>query len=120
MLDIKFIRENKDIVIAGAKKKHLDVDINALLKLDDERRELLQAVEKKKETKNKASDRITKGVTDKERYKLIDEMKLIKGELQTEEDKLRKVMKKWQTLMLKVPNIPDMSVQEGKDDSDNK
>ena len=34
MLDIKFIRENKDIVIAGAKKNRINVDIEQLLKLD--------------------------------------------------------------------------------------
>mgnify|MGYP001602934486 FL=1 len=37
MLDIKFIRENKDIVQAGAKKKHVDIDIEKLITLDDER-----------------------------------------------------------------------------------
>ena len=40
MLDIKFIRENKDIVAAGAKKKHITVDIERLLDLDDQRRGL--------------------------------------------------------------------------------
>ena len=47
-------------------------------------------------------------------------MKTIKEELQKEEEKLRKVMEKWQKLMLQVPNIPDMSVPDGKDDADNK
>ena len=45
MLDIKFIQENKDIVIAGAKKKHVEVDIDRLIELDDKRKELQQAVE---------------------------------------------------------------------------
>jgi seryl-tRNA synthetase len=35
MLDIKFIRENKDIVKAGALKKRVEVDIDMLLDLDD-------------------------------------------------------------------------------------
>lgn len=120
MLDIKFIRENKDIIIAGAKKKHSTVDIEALLKIDDQRKELMQAVEKRKAAQNVASDKIAKGVTDTERYKLIDEMKVIKEELQAEEEKLKKVMVKWQELMLQVPNVPDMTVPDGKDDEDNK
>lgn len=120
MLDIKFIRENKDIIKAGAKKKHSNVDIDALLKVDDERRELLQEVEKMKALQNETSDKISKGVTDKERNKLIVEMKETKERLQHEEEKLRTVMAKWQELMLQVPNIPDISVPEGKDDSDNK
>ena len=44
MLDIKFIRENKDIVTAGAKKKHIEVDIDALITLDDERLKFLKEV----------------------------------------------------------------------------
>ncbi len=35
MLDIKFIRENKDLVAPGAKKKHVEIDLDALLALDD-------------------------------------------------------------------------------------
>jgi seryl-tRNA synthetase len=119
MLDIKFIRENKEVIEAGAKKKRMKVDIDKLLDLDDKRKELLQSVEKKKAAQNRASDKISKGVTDKERYTLIDGMKAIKEELQKEEEKLREVMKDWQALMLQVPNIPDISVPDGKDDEDN-
>ena len=44
MLDIKFIRENKDIVQAGAKKKHIEIDIDALIALDDTRLKELKEV----------------------------------------------------------------------------
>jgi seryl-tRNA synthetase len=37
MLDIKFIRENKDLVAMGAKKKHIDFDVAKLIDLDDKR-----------------------------------------------------------------------------------
>lgn len=119
MLDIKFIRENADIVKAGAKKKNIEIDIDLLLKLDDKRRGMMSSVEVKRASQNVASDKISKGVTDSERYELIDEMKKLKEELQKEEEELKKVMKKWQDLMLQVPNVPDMSVPDGKDDEDN-
>ena len=45
MLDIKFIRENKDIVQAGAKKKRVEIDIEKLIALDDERLKELKEVE---------------------------------------------------------------------------
>ena len=48
MLDIKFIRENKDLIEAGAKKKHLKFDVNELLIVDDKRKELLLLTENKK------------------------------------------------------------------------
>lgn len=120
MLDIKFIRENLELVKEGARKKHVTVDFDKLLDSDDARRKLQTTVEEKRAAQNEVSEKISKGVTDKERYTLIEEMKELKKELQTEEEKLREVMKEWQSLMLTVPNIPDMSVPEGKSDADNK
>jgi len=118
MLDIKFIRENKDIVQAGAKKKHLDFDIEKLLAADDKRREFLQIIEKKRAEQNAVSDRVAKA-DPTSRAALIAEMKLVKESMQKEEEKLKEVMKEWQALMLQVPNIPDMSVPEGAGDEEN-
>lgn len=120
MLDIKFIRENLELVKEGARKKHVDVDLNKLISLDDERKTLLKTIEEKRAAQNDASDIIAKGATDKERYKLIEKMKVLKEDLQKEEEKLRSLMTEWQTLMLQVPNIPDVSVPEGEDDTSNK
>lgn len=119
MLDIKFIRDNKELVSAGAQKKHIDFNVDELIKLDDERRELIAAIEKKRAEQNRANDQVVKseGVT---REDLITSMKTLKAEMEKEESSLKEVMKKWQTLMLAVPNIPDMSVPEGKDESENK
>lgn len=47
MLDIKFIRENKEIVQMGAQKKHVDIKVDDLLLLDDKRKEILSSIEKK-------------------------------------------------------------------------
>ena len=119
MLDIKFIRENKDIVQLGAKKKHVDIDISELIALDDKRREALTSIEKKRAEQNAISEKITKA-TPEERQTMIADMKVVKEALQKEEEGLKTVMQNWQTLMLKVPNIPDMSVPEGDTDKDNK
>ena len=48
MLDIKFIRENKDIVKAAATKKHIEVDIDRLIEVDDDRRKRIASFEAKK------------------------------------------------------------------------
>ncbi len=120
MLDIKFIRENKDLIDAGAKKKHLIFDVSELISIDDKRKDLLILTENKKAEQNKFSDQIVKVTDESERAKLILDMKLVKEELMKGEEKLREVMKKWQYLMLHVPNIPDMTVPEGNSDADNK
>ena len=119
MLDIKFIRENKDLVAAGAKKKHIEFNVEELLTADDARRLLQTNIEKMRADQNKASQNVMK-VADAERLQLINEMKKLKEELAKDEEKLKDVMKSWQTLMLQVPNIPDMSVPEGVSDADNK
>jgi len=119
MLDIKFIRDNKDIVQAGAKKKHIDFDVKELLKVDDKRRELLSEVEEMRAEQNKAAEEISKA-DESARAALIAESKTLKETLQKKEEELKEVMTQWQALMLDVPNIPDMSVPEGKSDEDNK
>ena len=119
MLDIKFIRENKDLVKEAARKKLLKVDIDTLLELDDKRLKLLVEVETLRKQQNDFSESIVKVADQTEKAKLIDEMKSVKDALQAKEEELKKIMKEWQTLMLTVPNVPDMSVPEGKDDSEN-
>lgn len=119
MLDIKFIRENKDVVALGAKKKHVKLDLDALITADDQRRELLGSIEKKRAEQNVVSEKIMKA-TDAERASFIESMKHVKAGLQEEEERLKEVMKTWQALMLQVPNVPDMSVPDGDSDADNK
>ena len=112
MLDIKFIRENKDVVEAGAKKKRLDFDVNKLIDVDDKRKELLQKVEDLRAKQNEVSQKIpTASETDKAVF--LEEMKNVKSELTNFEEQLKPVMQEWQSLMLQVPNVPDMSVPEG-------
>jgi seryl-tRNA synthetase len=119
MLDIKFIRENLDLVKMAAKKKRMQVDLDELVKLDESRRALLQVIESKKSEQNAVSPKIAAAGTNEERLKLIEEMQVLKGELQIKEEELKDTMGKWQTLMLQVPNIPDMTVPDGESDADN-
>ena len=119
MLDIKFIRENKDIVQAGAQKKHVKIDIAELVAVDDKRRETLTSIEKKRAEQNAISEKIPTA-SPEDRQKMIDDMKVVKEALQKEEESLKEIMKSWQDMMLRVPNIPDMSVPEGDTDKDNK
>ncbi|MEK7606103.1 MAG: serine--tRNA ligase [Patescibacteria group bacterium] len=118
MLDIHFIRENKDIVQDGARKKHVNINIDELLVVDDERRELMTKVEALRAEQNKVSDAIT-SASQEERTAMISEMRRVKDELGSLEEKLKEVMQMWKTLMLQVPNTPDISVPEGETDADN-
>ena len=118
MLDIKFIRENSDLIRSAATKKQMSFNVDELLGADTQRLTLLRTVEELRAKQNAASDSISK-VSALERADLIESMKAVKEELKAKEEELEEVMKMWRILMLAVPNIPDMSVPEGTSDADN-
>jgi seryl-tRNA synthetase len=121
MLDIKFIRENKDLIALAAQKKLIKFDVEELLAADTKRRELMQSMEAKKAEQNSFNEKIAMSATSSPaRTELIAKMKVIKDEFQKQEEVLKEVMKTWQLLMLQVPNVPDISVPDGVSDADNK
>jgi len=119
MLDIKFIRDNVEIVKLAAQKKKISVDIDRLLVVDDERRSLMTALETKKAEQNRVSADIASATDAIVRSQLITEMQSLKSEIQSDEEKLEPILKEWKELMLQVPNVPDMSVPDGESDADN-
>ncbi|MEK7602159.1 MAG: serine--tRNA ligase [Patescibacteria group bacterium] len=118
MLDIHFIRENADLVKAGAEKKRIPVDIDRLLSLDDSRKTLRGELDDRRAEQNRASGNIA-NAHGEEKEKLLEAMRHVKQGMADTEEKYKEVMKEWQELMLTVPNIPDMSVPEGESDADN-
>lgn len=119
MLDIKFIRENKDIVALGAKKKRVDIDIDKLITLDDERLKVLKEVEDLRGEVNKVSQQISRDQDGAAKMQLIEEMRIVKEDIKNKEDKLKEVTEEWQKMMLFVPNVPDISVPDGDSDLEN-
>jgi seryl-tRNA synthetase len=118
MLDIKFIRENSDLVALAAAKKRLSFKVENLVSVDEKRLVLLKTVEELRAKQNFSNDYISKAQAF-ERQELIETMRKVKDELKIKEEELDVVMKEWRLLMLQVPNIPDMSVPEGASDADN-
>lgn len=119
MLDIKFVRDNEDLVAMAAKKKHIDFDVAALVAVDDKRRALMTSIERRRSEQNEASLKIARANT-AELSLILEQMKFVKENMAKDEESLKPVMKEWQTLMLAAPNIPDMSVPDGESDADNK
>jgi seryl-tRNA synthetase len=119
MLDIKFIRENLDIVKMAAQKKHITMDLDRLVAVDDARRELTSSMETKRAEQNRVSDEIAKIADPAAKQAAIAQMQELKASIASEEEKLKGIMEEWQALMLQVPNIPDMSVPDGESDADN-
>lgn len=118
MLDIHFIRENVDIIKAGAAKKRIEVDIDKLIAVDDERKLIRQELDAKRSEQIRRSNEVPRA-TGSEREKLLEAMRHLKDGMTEGEERLKVVMSEWQKLMLTVPNIPDMSVPDGESDADN-
>jgi seryl-tRNA synthetase len=119
MLDIKFIREHSDIVDAAAKKKHMKFDVKELLSLDEKRVAATQELDHLREEQNRVSKTVAETVDEDKRAELIRHMREHKEKLQAKEAEMKVIMEEWQALMLQVPNVPDVSVPEGKSDEDN-
>ncbi|PIQ66796.1 MAG: serine--tRNA ligase [Candidatus Zambryskibacteria bacterium CG_4_9_14_3_um_filter_40_16] len=120
MLDIKFIRDNPDLISEAARKKRIKFDVNKLISIDDSRRDLLAQVEEKRQIQNEFSQKISSENNSTIKLDFIEKMRVVKADLQNKEEKLKSIMKEWQTLMLQVPNVPDVSVPDGDNESDNK
>lgn len=118
MLDIKFIRENRELVASAAKKKHIEFDVDKLIVIDDKRRSILGRVEEKRAEQKVAGNAIVQ-VSSEERDIVLERLKVLKSDLEEEEGKLKEVNSAWQALMLNVPNIPDNTVPEGDGEKDN-
>jgi len=119
MLDIKFIRQNPQIVKQGCQKKQVKVDIDRVLEVDKKRRETMAALENMLAQKNKASKTIATAKDEKEKQKMILEMQ----ELDKNSDRLNKNLKEtekeFNDLMLQIPNLPQGNVPVGKDETEN-
>lgn len=118
MLDIRFIRENKDLVALAAKKKHIEFDIDKLIEVDDKRKALLLKIEEKRTEQNIANGQIV-NASGPEKTTILERMRFLKEDLAKEEDELKALMVEWQSLMLQVPNVPDISVPDGESDENN-
>lgn len=120
MLDIKFIRENSDLIKEAARKKHSKFNVDELLAAEERRLDLLGEVEKMRAEQNSVSEEIARATDHILRQSMIAEMKSLKDHLVKKEEELKETMERWRVLMLQVPNVPDVSVPEGDSDKDNR
>jgi seryl-tRNA synthetase len=118
MLDIKFIRENPELIKKTCKQKKIDLDVDFLLELDKERRKIKHQVEIIRAEKNKASKEIPK-LSEKEKKMKIEEMKKLDRKEERLKAKLKKIEKEFDRLMLLVPMPVAKDVPVGESDRDN-
>jgi len=114
MLDLRFIRDNPDQVKAGLEARRAKADLNHLLELDSQRRQLLVELEDLKAKKNMANDEIGRLIKEKRDPKAkIGPMKAIAQKVDAMEPVIRGIEGQIQDILLGIPNIPHSSVPVG-------
>ena len=119
MLDIKFIKDNKEKIADAIAKKNIDLDLGKLLEVDLKRLELLQAVEDLSSQKNALNNAISQAQSDTAREEAITNGKEIKERMEAIEPEYKKIKDEFDELMVKVPNIISADTPSGKSDEDN-
>ena len=122
MLDIKFIKENPDLVKArlASRQKDYSAEIDRLLTLDVERRTLIADTEQKKAEQNRISKQIPALKKEgKDVAPIFAEMKKLSDTVKAETEKISAIDAEISTILLSIPNTPNEKVPVGKDDTDN-
>ena len=125
MLDIKFLRENPEIVKQNIKNKFQDAKIplvDEVIELDVEKRRVPHEVEELRSSRNKYSKMIGALMGQGKRDEAEEMKKKVTenaAKLAEDEAKVTEIDEKIQKIMMIIPNIIDPSVPIGKDDSEN-
>ncbi len=120
MLDAKLLRESPDLVRAAIAKKHLEVDLDAVLAIDAEWRRKLQDVESLRSNQKAANTEMAalpKGSP--EFLAKVGQMKAVSAKLKEAEAELKTIEERFRTAMLSLPNLPHASVPEGRTPEEN-
>ncbi len=118
MLDMKYIRANPELVKAGAAKKRIALDLDAILALDERVRAGITETDRLRAEQKHASKSIG-AAAPADRPRLAEEQKAQKAQLKEKEEELAKLQAELHQLLLRVPNVPAAEVPEGRDDSEN-
>jgi len=121
MLDIKNLRANtEEIKAALLKRNNGEYDIDTIINLDKERREILQTVEQLKAKQNQVSKEIPKLKKEgKDVSSIFAEMKELSNEIKEMDLRVKEIDENIKQKILYIPNIPNEVVPVGKDDQDN-
>jgi seryl-tRNA synthetase len=122
MLDIRYIREHPDAVKQGvARKGENTAAVDDALRLDEQRRQLVQRTEALKSRKNTVSGDVARMKAQKQDASaVIAEMKIVADEIKQIDEELAGVEERLRGVMLQIPNIPHSSVPDGTTPADNR
>ncbi len=120
MLDPKFVLENKDFVIGRMAARGFALNLNEFVRLSDEKKSVLKKSEDLRAERNKSSEEVARLKREnKDAAALIAAMKTVGDEIKALDDEIRGYDEKIRTALLNIPNIPHVSVPEGRTSAEN-
>ncbi len=120
MLDLKFIRENPEIVKDGVQAKGEMGNVDLVLQLDKERREIIRKVEDLKKQRNENSKKVSQIKKEGgDASDIIAHTRRISDEIKQLDDRLKEIEKELFTELSRIPNLPHQTTPRGKDSSEN-
>jgi len=111
MLDLKFIRENTELVRQAVANRQTTAPLDEILELDSQRRQKILELENLRHARKETAR--------ERRMVSSDEGRGLRGQIRDLEEEVRNLDKQLEGLLLQVPNLPHPSVPVGKDESDN-
>ncbi|MEW6651992.1 MAG: serine--tRNA ligase [Bacteroidota bacterium] len=120
MLDVKFIRENPEIVRQGLLNKNAEDIVDEILRLDEQRRGFISKTEELKAKKNQVSADIPKlKKAGQDTTVIFEEMKIVGDEISRLDSQLKEIEEKIDTILRITPNLSHASVPVGKSAEEN-
>lgn len=120
MIDLKLLRTEPETVMNALARRKENVDLEGLLALDKERREVLYEVEQKKAEQNAVSKKIPMmKKAGEDTTEVFAQMKALSEEIKGFDEKIRELDEKIDAIAYTIPNLPNPSVPDGDTDEDN-
>ncbi|MBQ2614827.1 MAG: serine--tRNA ligase [Clostridia bacterium] len=120
MIDLKLLRTEPEKVIKALSRRKEVVDLDGLLALDKEKREILFEAEQKKAEQNAVSKKIpAMKKAGEDTTPVFAEMKKLSDEIKEYDEKLREIDEKMTAIAYTIPNLPNETVPDGDTDEDN-
>ena len=119
MLDLKFVKENKEAVAENIRNRNMQVDLDRILELYDQRSSLIQEAEELRKKRNENAKKMKGKLSPEDRQILIEEGKTLKNDIASVESRLEKVENELFAQAGKIPNMAHPDAPVGKEEKDN-
>jgi seryl-tRNA synthetase len=120
MLDPRYVRDNVDAVKESLKKRGYDFPLQEFLSIDEKRMRMMRETEDLRNRRNVVSEEIGRLKRQKaDATAQLEEMKAVSDKIKSLDDALWGLEEETKSLLLTIPNVPDVSVSVGRDETEN-